>query len=256
MKKSWIISVLMLLCFCAEAQILIVPREKINEANNPRLSKYAGALKFEQTRIQAEQMNEDDGISTFSYSFKNVSRDTLIISKLVSTCSCASASCEKKVVCPDETSEIIVRYNPKGHPGRFERKVFVYVCDDKAPSAILRLAVDVERGADLSGLYPIAMGNIRMRRSQVTFTKGVKAVERCIFVNVADKPIKVDCEKAMLPKCLSYRTEPELVQPGQEGEIVIEYNPSAGGERERMPLMLKGLGVPPSQATINISIKR
>lgn len=256
MKKSWIISVLMLLCLYAEAQILIVPREKLEQTTNPRLSVYAGALKFEHVSLQAPQMNEDDPVSIFAYPFKNVSKDTLVISKLVSTCSCATVSSDKMLLSPGEEGEILVRYNPKGHPGKFERRVFVYVGEDEAPSAILRLNVDVEMGSDLSGYYPVSMGRIRLRRSEIELTKGVKAVERCVFVNVSDSSLRLECEKGLLPSCLTFRTEPSVVPSGGEGEIVIEYDPSKGEGRDRMVVMLKGLGVPPSQSAIVVTLMK
>ena len=149
-------------------------------------------------------------------------------------------------------SEIILKYNPKGHPGRFERKAFVYVGEEDAPAAILRLSVSVERGADYSGMFPISMGNIRMRCSEVRLKRGVKAVERCAFVNVSDKALRLECEKAMLPACVTFMAEPEVVAPGEEGRIVISYDPSKGGERNRVPVIVKGLGVPPSQSTITV----
>lgn len=244
------------LCLSVQAQIKIVPREKLEATASPRLSENSAFLHFETTYIKADPMGEDDGIATFVYPFENKGQDTLNISRLVSTCSCASASLQGQVISPGQKSEIIVRYNPKGHPGRFERRVFVYIGTDTTPSAILRLAVDVERGADLSGLYPVAMGNIRLRRNQVTVTKGVKAIERCTFINVSGRPLKLECDKALMPACLSFTTEPETVAGGEEGEIVITYDPSKGGEREKMPVILKGMGVPPGQSKITVIIKK
>lgn len=255
MYRLGLISLMLCFCLCAEAQIRVVPRERLESVNNPRLSDNAASLKFETAAIVAEPMNEDDGIRRFSFPFENVGEDTVFIKRLVSTCSCATALCGKMAVPPGESSEITVSYNPKGHPGRFERKVFVYTGNESSPSAILRLSVDVERGADLSGLYPVAMGNIRLRRTEIALQKGVRAVERCVFVNVSDKPLRLQCDKAMLPSCLDFRVEPEVVVAGEEGEIVIEYEPSKGGERGRMPVILKGLGIPPSQSAIVVTVK-
>lgn len=245
----------MCLCFSAQAQMIIVPREKIETVNNPRLSEKADWLKFEVTAVSADPMGEDDGVQIFTYPFRNVGKDTLIIGRLVTTCKCATASCGKMNLLPGEASEIVVRYNPKGHPGRFERKVFVYVDDEKAPAAVLKLAVDVERGSDMAGLYPIAMGNLRVRCNEVRFQKGVAAVEACAFVNVGEKPLKLECEGALLPPCLSFSSEPQVAEPGEEGRILIEYDPSKGGERPRMPVMIKGLGVPPTQSAITVYVK-
>jgi hypothetical protein len=112
----------------------------------------------------------------------------------------------------------------------------------------------VERGTDLSGLYPVSMGNIRVRRSEIQVRKGIEVVESCVFVNVSDKSLRLECERMLLPSCIGFRTEPEIVAPGMEGEIVITYDPSRGGEKPRIPVVIKGLGVPPSQSAITVIV--
>ena len=147
-------------------------------------------------------------------------------------------------------------YNPKGHPGRFERKIFVYTEGEDDPAAILRLSVDVSNGMDMSREWPVQMGPVRLRRQEVTFAEGVKAVEKMRFVNLSGKPLTLSCEEAFLPECLTFRTDPVTVPAGEEGQIVISYDPSASGSRETMKVILKGLGLPPSKATITVTLTR
>ena len=254
MRSVVLIFVAMLATLAAQAQIVIVPREKLEAMNNPKLTASALAMKFETMYIKANPMGEDDGVQTFTYPFVNVGEDTLQIRNLVAACSCITAFCPRMTVAPGEDSEIIVKYNPKGHPGRFERRIMVYAGQDEEPTAILRLYVEVDRGGDFSGLYPIAMGNIRVRRNEVSFHSGRKAVERCPFVNVSGKVFTLTCDTPLLPVCLSVRTEPEVLQPGQEGEIIISYDPEKGGQRPKMPVIFKGLGLPPMQSSIMVTI--
>ena len=250
---------ILILCLCLtfnmQAQIQVLSRAELEKVENPSLSEDSSNLKFKAESIFADQMTEDSGIKTFTYTFKNVGTDTLRFDRLVTSCSCAVATYTKKSVAPGEDGEIIVKYNPKGHPGRFERKVFVYTDDMQSPSAILRLSVEVERGKGYEGLYPISMGAIRVRRNEILVERGVQAVEKCVFVNVSDGPLRLLCEKAMLPSCLTFKVEPEVVNAGKEGEIIITYDPAKGGVRDRMPVILMGLGLPPSQSTINVIIK-
>lgn len=257
MKHRFLILSLLaaLLPVSASSQIRIVPQEKIMSVTQPRHSQDSAWLSFDTRHIVAERMNEDDAPRLFFYRFINVGEDTLKIRSLVSTCSCASAMCTRNAVPPAESSEIRVTYNPKGHPGRFERKVFVYTMDDTAPAAVLRLYVDVTRGSDISLEWPVQMGNIRVRRAEVRFAAGEKAVETLRFINVSDGPLSLECEKAFLPKCFSFETVPAVVGAGEEGVVRISFNPSAGDCRKHERLILKGLGVPPSQSVINIRIE-
>ena len=255
--KHYVLVLMMFLCMAAslDAQIQVMSRAQLESVENPPLSADAANVKFRTEGIVADDMTEDDGIQSFSYVFENVGKDSLRIDRIVTSCSCAVASYKEKTVAPGKEGEIIVKYNPKGHPGNFERKIFVYTGGYKTPSAILRLKVHVENGRDLSGLYPVSMGKIRLRRVNVDFRRGVKAIEKCICVNVSDAPVRLACEQFLLPPFLKFRAQPEMLQPGEEGAMIIEYEPTGREEHNEVMIMLKGLGVPPSQSAIKVKLK-
>ena len=239
----------------ADAQLRMVSREKLQEVANPALSADSASLSFGQKHIIAEPMDEDDAPKTFVYRFTNIGKETVAIKRLVSTCSCASAVCPVKEVAPGASAEISVVYNPKGHPGKFERKIFVYTQDGNAPAAVLKLSVEVATGADLSQEWPVQMGNIRLRRSEVAFSASAKGIEQLRFINLSGRALTLQCEESFLPECLSFRTEPAVVEDGAEGVIVISYDPSLPGVRDSMNVILKGLGLPPTKSSITVRIK-
>ena len=252
-KAILTVHVAVLMTATATAQMRIIPREKVQAVSNPHLSSDSASLAFDTRHIVAEPMTEDDVPENFIYRFQNVSDKDVEIVRLVSTCSCASATCHVKSVAPGESAQINVRYNPKGHPGRFERKVFVYTQAGNKPAAVLRLSVDVSNGADHSTQWPVQMGGIRLRSTSVTFYKDRKAVETISFINLSGKALKLECETAFLPPCLTFSSE--KVEDGEEGTIRIAYDPSQPGARESLNLILKGLGLPPSKSSITIRIK-
>lgn len=245
-----IIGIWALAASAASAQMRIISREKVDEVSNPNLSSDSASLEFDTTYITAEPMNEDDAPKNFVYTFRNTGKETIEILRLVSTCSCATATCSVMKIASGASAKINVRYNPKGHPGRFERKVFVYTQDGNNPAAILRLTVDVSNGSDYSTLWPIQMGGIRLRTTEVVFTQGKKAVETISFLNLSGKTLKLDCETAFLPSCLTFSCDE--VENGKEGTMQIAYDPSKPGARETLTLILKGLGLPPSKSSILI----
>lgn len=256
MRLSRIILLLLVVCTLtqeAQAQLRMIPRERVESVAFPEHSSDSAAMQFDRKHINAGTMNEDDAPSTFVYKFTNVGKETLVIKRLTSSCSCVSAVCTVREVTPGASAEISVRYNPKGHPGRFERRVFVYTQDGDCPSAILSLTVDVSAGKDMSREWPVQMGKIRMRRSEITFSASEKGVEKLRFINVGRTPLRLDFDKAFLPECLSVRSEPEIVAPGAVGMIVVALDPSRTGVRETMKVIVGGLGVPPSQSSITVT---
>lgn len=248
------IAVWALTALSASAQMRIISREKVEAVSSPRLGADSASLAFETMHIVAEPMTEDDAPKTFVYRFENIGDKDVEIVRLVSTCSCASATCSVKSVAPGASAEISVKYYPKGHPGRFERKVFVYTQEGNDPAAVLRLSVDVESGSDRSTEWPVQMGGIRLRRTEVTFIEGQKAVETVSFINLTGKTLKLECETMFLPQCFVFSSEP--VDDGKEGTITITYDPTKPGVRDNVKLILKGLDLPPSQSSITIKTTR
>lgn len=250
-----IFSLALALCILPEAgaQLKLVSKEKLKSVNSPQLSRDSASVSFETRHIVAERMTEDDAPKTFTYEFTNVGRSKLEIKRLVSTCSCAQAICTKKVVAPGEKASVIVTYNPKGHPGRFERKIFVYTQEGDAPAAVLKLSVDVENSMDISGQYPVSMGKIRLKRRTVRFNEGSDAVERLKFINVSGRVLRFDCDRAFLPECIQFYAPP--TRPLEEAEIVIRYDSAKPGVREKMTVFLNDLGVSPSQSSVTIYVE-
>ena len=242
--------------FLAQGQMKILPREKVESVANPRLSRDSASLRFDRTSIAADPMNEDDKPKRFVYTFRNAGRDTLEIKRLLSTCSCVVAQSSRTVFAPGESGEISLVYHPKGHPGQFERKVFVYTREGNEPAAVLKLKVNVSAGSDISDEWPVQIGYIRLRRKTVVFDSDRKSVERMRFINLDSRPVGLECERLFLPDYLTFRTEPEIVGPGEEGEIVISYIPVGAKVKDRLDIILKNTGVPPSRSSITVEFDK
>ena len=125
----------------AMAQIKILPKEKIDSIANPPLAPNAGNVAFERQMITAEFALGDQESRTFEYRFVNKGNTPIVITRLVSTCSCAKAEYDKRIVKPGESGVIRLIYSPEGRIGTNVRRVFVYTGENTQPSAVLRLEV-------------------------------------------------------------------------------------------------------------------
>ena len=67
--------------------------------------------------------------------------------------------------------------------------------------------------------------------------------------------MKLQCETAFLPECLEFKTVPEDVPDGEEGEIVISYDPEQSERHNVMKVILKGLGISPSRSTLTVKLE-
>ncbi len=75
---------------------------------------------------------EKDGDGTWSFEFKNIGREAVVINRVRSTCGCAVPEWPREPVEPGDTGKITVIYNTAG-TGTFLKSVFVYSTAANSP---------------------------------------------------------------------------------------------------------------------------
>ncbi len=233
----------------------------------------AGAqdLGFSRTRIEAGEISEDEK-PQYEYEFMNKGDKPVRIMRISTTCgSCLKAESDRMTVNPGEKAKITVSYFPKGHPGKFERRIFIFTdAVSSVPAATLELAVSVKMGDDLSPYYPVNMGRIRMKTAGISFRKG-RSEGICLeYLDVTGKDFRPQIAEEFLPPYLKVSVTPPSELAGDEyavledsargkvGEICISFNDEAfpqDRETAEVPVMLKGLGTGPSSSTIKVIVK-
>lgn len=246
------------------AQIRTVPKELLDSIANPVEAERGSLMKFDTKRIVTGEIGEDE-IPVYDFRFVNIGDKPLEIRHITTSCGCVSAKCDERGIQPGDSGKISVTYYPKGHPGRFERRIFVYTdLSGTKPAAVLYLVATVRQGNDRSYLFPHQLGRIRMKVREFTFRSDMKDVVCLDFLNTGDSPVTPRIAEALLPAYIKAWCETPEVQPGREGEICIAFDPdkfagvAAGRTGEnavvRVPLILEGLGVPPRESAIMLNI--
>ena len=211
-------------------------------------------------RLNIGTLTEDDAPQTYRFTCKNISKKTLTITRVRTTCGCAVADVRTGDILPGETRTISLTYHPKNHPGTIDTNAFVYLSSsDKTPVARLTLVGNVVPGADEWARYPYAMGKLRLKQNQMKFSEvggGSQSSERILCGNSGDKPLRLSA--LIIPKFATFRTEPEVIQPGGEADIVVTINasliPAEKGKSFTFPIILEGIDARPSDRTLNIKV--
>ncbi len=228
----------------------------------------AQVLSFDKTRIEAGEISEDS-LPVYEYACTNTGDKPVRIMRISTTCSsCLKAESSASVIAPGEKAVIRVSYFPKGHPGRFERRIFIFT-GESAPAAVLELAVAVKMGEDLVPYYRVNMGRIRMKTAEISFRNG-RSEGICLeYLDVTGTDFRPAVSREFLPPYLKVRvTSPselaadedsrlEESMKGKVGEICITFDADAfptDKDTAEVPLMLKGLEVSPSASTIKVKI--
>lgn len=227
---------------------------------NPKALPAGEAMCFGSRRVDAGTMHEQDAPRSYTFRWRNVGNKPLVITRIQTTCGCARPAFSREPVAVGESAEITVTYHPKGHPGSFLRKIFVYTqLSERQPTAILELAGVVESGGAMTGEYPCAMGGLRLKRGRVVIDSSRRGVERIECMNGGERTLNVSADRRLLPAWLEVSCEPASIAPGATADIVIRFDPARANARmlpERVPVLLDGVDVPPGQRTLTIELKR
>ena len=236
------------------AQIRIIPQEELLKAQ-PKAAENS-SLKFASEEVNFGTIDEMSGVWQGSAVVTNVGTEPISITQVKSTCGCLKAELPKRVLAPNESVKVALKYYPRGHAGRVMQRVLFYSngATDQ-PSAVLALKGLVTASADRSDDYPYTRGVLRLRQDTVRLS-GEREVLRVAFMNGGTTEIKLAVNANFLPKGMSVRFEPSKVAPKGEGEMVVEYAPTA----EKLPatlgkIYIEGLNLPPRQSAIDVILK-
>ena len=237
----------------------LMSREEIEAKVHPVLLEQAGEfLHFDTCRLSVGTINEQSQPKTVYFHFQNVSQQTITLNKVTTTCGCTVAGFCKKPLAPNEESIISLTFHPRNRPGTVDAEALVYTnLSDFSPVARLSLCGYVSASDEWNHL-PQNMGHLRLARKQVSFSKaGKTTIERIACANSGDHPLKLNA--LLLPSCLKFHTEPAVLAPGQEGDLVItldkEKLPSFHTEEKHLSLIIDGVISKPSEKTIEVIIK-
>lgn len=219
-------------------------------------------LKFDRTLIDAGTMTEDDAPRTYIFTGRNVSRQTLHITQVKTTCGCTSSTVSIKELKPGAVFKVSITFTPNRYPGTINTGAFLYLrAAAGTPVAKLALTGKVLPGADVWARYPHKMGALRLKQSKVSISEvkpGTQPSARILCGNSGNKALRIS--SLLLPSYARLSTEPEVLQPGDEADLVItilaDKIPSTMPTTFSFPVVLEGLDVRPSDRTIQVSVSR
>ena len=237
------------------AQIRIIPQERLLEAANPKTA--TTPLRFVTDKVSFGTIDEMSGVWQGSATLINSGTDTIAITRVKSTCGCLKAELSKCLLAPKATMKVALTYYPRGHAGAVMQRLFVYSNkSEEHPSAILEVRGVVTASADRSDDYPYARGVLRLRQDTVRMS-GEREVLRVAFMNGGSVELNLSVDANFLPEGVRVRFEPSKVAPKGEGEMVVEYEPSAVKSPTNVgKIYIKGLNLPPRQSVIDVVLKK
>lgn len=238
--------------------IKYVSRSSVDSILNPRiLDGGERILRFEQKEQTIGVMYEYDSPKSLIYSFRNVGTKSTRIREVKTFCGCTLVDYDKQVIEPDSLGEIVVTYNPKNRVGTVDERIYVFTSDsEQSPIASLSILGEVKEEDQWRHL-PQKMGSLRLKRDFVKFTLDTSrklAVERIWCGNSGDIPLKIVASG--LPHYLTFRMEPEMLKPNEEGDMVITLECEGLEEKENLDIQfyLEGIAEDSTKYMLKVEI--
>lgn len=248
----------------AEAQIRLIPQAKVDSARNVTTTD-VGMRFASGTTTDFGEIAEEGGTWKGCVEWRNDADKPLTITRITASCGCLKAEYDRATVAVGESGELRLTYDPRGHAGEVAQRIFVYTDrSGRHPAAVLTLRGRVRAAADPSGNYPHARGTLLLRQTWVRFSGEGKQTERVACMNGGAKPLKITADTLLSSRELTVRTEPEVLESGAVGDLVITYTPTekqptkqpagptAAPRIVRPRLFLSGVEVAPRERAIEV----
>ena len=237
------------------AQIRIIPQKQL-EAANPKADS-SSPLQFAPSKVDFGTIEEMLSVWQGSAELVNTGVDTIVLTQIKTTCGCLKAEVQKRVIAPKERVRVTMKYYPRGHAGGVMQRVLIYTNSSiEQPSAVLQLRGEVLASVDRSDDYPYNRGTLRLRQEIVEVEGDTREVFRIACMNGGSTALQPTIDTLLTSRALKVRFEPARLAPKQEGDMVIEYNPSVAKiETQGFKIYIKGLNVPPRHAIVEVEKK-
>lgn len=219
-------------------------------------------LKFDQPHIDAGTMTEADAPRTYTFVGRNVSRKVLHIAEVRTTCGCTSSFVKGDVMQPGDSCQVLITFSPNRYPGTINTGAFLYLKEvEGQPAVKLALTGHVLPGADVWARFPHKMGALRLKQSRLLIDEVLPGTEpsgRILCGNSGDKALRI--RSLFLPPYARLTTEPEVIGPGEEADLVItilaDKIPATMPQDFTFPVILEGLDARPSDRTLQVKVSR
>ena len=183
---------------------------------------------FNEQRHDFGEVQENLGVVTHNFEFRNTGNEPLVISKVRTSCGCTVPEYSEAPIAPGETGHVKITFNPSGRPGKFSKAINVYT-NTIPERTILRIVGNVVQDKVVPDMqYAYRIGDVALKSLHLSMSKVVKGrimEDSMEVVNVGAEPLVP--RVVNVPQHLTVTFSPDTLTKGQVGVMRIAYNPDA-----------------------------
>lgn len=185
----------------------------------------AQKLSIEKTTVDIGRMGYQKP-ATAVFECQNKGNRRLRIEDVKPDCYCTTVDFPRGEIGAGDKFQIKMTYNGR-QLGHFNHQAAIISNASKKPVYIAMKGLVLEHYVDLSGNYPVEMGDLRLDKNDLEFddvSRGDQLVQELHIYNNGTTDYRPNLMH--LPPYLSAKVEPELLASGEEGVITVTLNSS------------------------------
>ncbi len=183
---------------------------------------------FEQTVHNFGKIKEDGGKVEYTFTFKNMGTEPLVIQDVHSSCGCTTPTWSKEPVPPAGTGFIKAVYNPLHRPGNFHKTITIKSNAENSPVVLQINGEVLSKQNPLTEEYRFQMGPIRLKQRNIHIPEiynNEKKTKKIEIINTSQEPVTITFNKGRsIPKHLNIKCIPKTLKPNEKGVIEVTYN--------------------------------
>ncbi len=182
-------------------------------------------ISFAETVHDFGEIKESDGKVAYTFEFKNIGAQPLIVRDVKASCGCTTPTWSKEPVLPGASGFVKAVFDPHGRPGNFSKGITVF-SNDASGRTILRIVGMVkQRDKTVEEKYPYTMGNLRLEFinvSMLTMNTNEQRTKEIKVFNNGDTPLSLSFKD--VPDAVEVEAIPANLAPKSAGVLKVTYD--------------------------------
>lgn len=193
------------------------------------------ALLFEHTEWDFGTINEDDGVVSHTFRYRNISEGFVTIERVYSSCGCTTGEYSRRALKAGGEGEFTVLFDPTDRGGRVAKSITI-VCDNNKGRIDLYIKGRVNaRPRSIEDSYPYELGGgVRSDSSFKPFGKvpvGKTKSQTIALANTSEKSVVLGVQWLQCTGKLEINLPYDLA-PNEKALVTLTYAPEEIGEGE------------------------
>jgi hypothetical protein len=182
-------------------------------------------INFSLTNHDFGTFQEEKGPVSFEFELTNPGTAPLIINNVTATCGCTTPEWPKKPIPPGGKGTIKATYDPSNRPGSFVKTITVFSNASSTGTVLTIRGQVTPKKKKPEEIFRRKIGDLGITRIHLSFNRVLfsQIVTDSIGIyNFGEKPIDLSFER--IPKYININKIPTILNPKEEGVIVITFD--------------------------------